>query len=72
MEKFSWVQFLRDKIFMVEATHENWQPQKFCHLDSLQKLCVCGYHVYNDIWEAAVGETLVCVREPRNAHDSNT
>ena len=28
-----------------------------------------GYHVYNDIWEAAVGETLVCVREPRNAHD---
>ena len=28
-----------------------------------------GYHVYNDIWEAAVGETLVCIREPRNTHD---
>ena len=28
-----------------------------------------GYYVYNDIWEAVVGETLLCVREPRNAHD---
>ena len=65
---------------MVEATHENWLPRKFCHLDSLldgkmaaefrKKLCMRGYHVYNDIWEAAVGEMLVCVREPRNAHDS--
>ena len=26
----------------------------------------------NDIWEAAVGETLICVREPRNAHDRYT
>ena len=32
-------------------------------------LCVRGYHVYNDVWEAAAGETLVCVREPRNAYD---
>ena len=28
-----------------------------------------GYHVYNNVWEAAAGETLLCVREPRNAHD---
>ena len=33
-----------------------------------KKLCVRGYHVNNDIWEA-VGEMLLCVREPRNAHD---
>ena len=33
------------------------------------KLCVRGYHIYHDIWEAAVGETLVCLREPRNSHD---
>ena len=33
-----------------------------------KKLCMCGYHAYN-IWEAAVGEMLVCVREPRNTHD---
>ena len=25
-------------------------------------LCFCGYHVYQDVWEAAVGETLVCSR----------
>jgi len=25
--------------------------------------CVCGYHVYNDVWEAAIGE------EPRNTKD---
>ena len=64
---------------MVEATHENWLPQKFCHLDSLldgkmaaefrKKLCMCGHHVYNDIWEAAVGEMPVCIREPRSTHD---
>ena len=64
---------------MIEATHQNLTPQKFCHLDSLldgkmaaefrQKLCMRGYHFYNDLWEAAVGETLVCVREPRNAHN---
>ena len=28
--------------------------------------CPC---VYKNIWEAAVGETLSCVRESRNAHD---
>ena len=31
--------------------------------------CVCGYHVYREIWEAAVGETLVCEREPQNGKD---
>ena len=34
-----------------------------------KKLCVRGYHVY-DIWEAAVWEALVCIREPRNTHDT--
>ena len=33
-----------------------------------KKLCMHGYYVY-DIWEAAVGEMLFCVREPRNTHD---
>ena len=27
---------------------------------------VCGYHVYRDIWVAAVGEELSCVRETDN------
>ena len=31
--------------------------------------CVRGYHVYLEIWEAVVGEVLVCEREPRNTAD---
>ena len=27
-------------------------------------LCVRGYHVYREIWEAAVGQVLICEREP--------
>ena len=26
--------------------------------------CVHGYHVYSNIWDAAVGEQLECAREP--------
>ena len=29
--------------------------------------CVRGYHVYKDMWTAAIGEVLVCSREPTNA-----
>ena len=28
--------------------------------------CVKGYHVYKDIWAAAIGEVLVCSRELTN------
>ena len=28
--------------------------------------CVRGYHVYNDIWAAAIREVLVCSMEPTN------
>ena len=28
--------------------------------------CVRGYHVYKDIWEAAIREVLVCGTEPTN------
>ena len=28
--------------------------------------CICGYHVYKEIWQAAVGEELECDRERRN------
>ena len=31
--------------------------------------CVHGYYVYREIWEAAVGETLICEREPQNGKD---
>ena len=32
-----------------------------------QELCVRGYHVYQRIWTAAVGEVLHCEREPTNS-----
>ena len=28
--------------------------------------------MYKEIWEAAVGEELVCAREPHNSHDRYT
>ena len=31
--------------------------------------CVRGYHVYQSIWSAAVGESLTCRREPLNPQD---
>ena len=31
--------------------------------------CIRGYHVYKDIWEAAVGESLTCERETNNPRD---
>jgi len=31
---------------------------------------VRGYHVYKDVWEAALGQLLPCHREPGNIHDS--
>jgi len=31
--------------------------------------CIRGYHIYKEIWEAAAGEVLECVREPHNAQD---
>ena len=29
--------------------------------------CVRGYHVYKEVWEAAVGEVLICEGEPDSA-----
>ena len=31
--------------------------------------CVCGYNVYESIWVAALGERVVCIREPLNSRD---
>ena len=33
---------------------------------------VCNYHVYHNIWEAVVGETLPCQRETGSPHDPYT
>ena len=31
--------------------------------------CMRGYHVYQSIWSAVVGETLTCKRESLNPRD---
>ena len=33
-------------------------------------LCVRGYHAYKQIWNATMGEKLVCVIDPNNSLDS--
>ena len=31
--------------------------------------CVRGFHVYKDVWNPSLQETLSCSREPGNVHD---
>ena len=31
--------------------------------------CFRGYHVYKEVWDAAIGEVLECHREPTKATD---
>ena len=40
-----------------------------CHGEKEMACCVRGYHVYKDISAAAIGEVLMCSREPTNAAD---
>ena len=36
--------------------------------DYERECCIRGYHVYKEIWAAALGEQLVCEREPYNRY----
>ena len=39
-------------------------------MDTLEiECCICGYHVYQNVWEAAIDEELVCRPERSNGHD---
>ena len=31
--------------------------------------CICGYHVYKNLWDASIGEDILCEREPLNDAD---
>ena len=33
---------------------------------------VRGYHIYEEIWDASIGEELLCAREPTNPRDPFT
>ena len=32
-------------------------------------LCISGYFIYKDVWEARVGKTLECTSEPGNTNN---
>ena len=34
--------------------------------------CVCGFHIYCSVWDATIGEELLCECEPSNAQDRYT
>ena len=34
-----------------------------------KRCCIRGYHIYQEVWAAAVGEELVCEREMDNSYD---
>ena len=41
-----------------------------CERSSIEEFrrdcCIHGYHVYKEMWEAAAGEVLECMKEPHN------
>ena len=43
----------------------NFDNMEVCERNS----CVFGYHIYKDIWDAVIGEELLCEREPDNRSD---
>ena len=69
MVKIFRVKFSLHLIFVGQTPHKKLAPQIIDTTKLYVKLCVRGYHIYQDIREAAVGETLVCLREPQNSHD---
>ena len=40
-------------------------------MEELSRLlsCVRGYHAYQNVWDAAIGEILTCEMEPSNSQD---
>ena len=43
------------------------------YMEELERdCCIHGYHVYKEIWRAAIGEELECDREPESSRDRYT
>ena len=62
--KISW-----RKIFVRPIVYETFLTGVKLRWRLSNELCVRGYHVYQRIWTAAVGEVLHCEREPTNSGD---
>ena len=67
--------FRGQQFSLLDSTHEiNFIAgiKKNTHhaMDGYERvLCIRGYHVYQAIWTAAIGEVLPCVRELTNIED---
>ncbi len=62
--------FIKHKISFPGSTRDPCNANKHRRVMEYETACcVRGYHVYREIWGEAVGEVLVCEREPRNATD---
>ena len=57
------------KDFTTSLNFNNWWHMWIMEEDLVIELCVCSYHVYKDMWEAAIGEKLPCEWETRNTKD---
>ena len=58
-----------EKTIIVRGTF-NWLEIGVVKHGGVQKnLLYSRIPVYKEIWEAAVGEELVCARDPHNSHD---
>ena len=61
----------------MQVAYEIFKTSDFFHtcvaarfMEELSRLsCVRGYHVYQSVWDAAIGEILTCEREPSNSQD---
>ena len=57
--------FLTLQIFPCCKDHALCDNMEVCERNS----CVCGYHIYKDVWDTAIGEELQCERERDNGSD---
>lgn len=70
MNIFVQLLFFLNVVNMADHVHDVEVIVKAAGLQEyLVHLCVCGYHVHQEIWEATIGEKLLFMREPRIAND---
>ena len=54
----------------VHAHQIEYRASTRVNMETIEKeCCVCGYHVYKNIWDASIGGELACQREPSNGVD---
>ena len=51
------------------CAHFTWCKIEGCGLWKELACCICGYHVYKDVWDTSIGEYLKCQRELSNPKD---